>query len=218
MNRFIRGLVASVIMSLGGCSSGSGESTTATTGTGMSAKVASFDLVAERPQRFQVGLVDDANQSVLTGGAVGLSFRFMGRAEQSVKLPPSSSAEARFVPLAGQPDRPREQQPAFSSGATGVYRTDPVMFTDYGLWEVGVTAATTSGVKRATAFFKVEASSPLPRPGYRAPSTVNPLPGASGVSLTSIDSRADTTSNAVPDPELHSVTIAAALAAPGFRS
>ncbi len=202
-------LLTCVVLVLGACAD-AGQQAAPSTGSGMSVKVASFDLVTSRPQRFQVGLVDDHNRLVLNGGSVSLVLRPLNE-------PPASADRAivvgaKFVPLAGQaPGAP--DQPTFMASSSGVYRTDPLILTRPGFWQVEVTARTATGSKRATASFEVQATSVLPRPGDRAPATDNPLPGTTGVSLAAIDSRADERATEVPDPELHAMTIAGALRA-----
>ena len=195
---------------LGACASGA-QQAAPPTGSGVSAKVASFELVALRPQRFQVGLVDDHNRLVLSGGTVSLALRPPDR-QTGLSTDRSIVVAAKFVPLAGQ-TTPAPDQPTFIANSSGVYRTDPLILTDAGFWQVEVTAATVTGTKRATASFEVQATSVLPRPGDPAPDTDNPLPGATGVTLAAIDSRADEQSTTVPDPELHAITIAGALRA-----
>jgi hypothetical protein len=64
----------------------------------------------------------------------------------------------------------------------------------------------------ANAVFEVVAQSQLPAPGQPAPRTDTRLPGAPGVDLQSIDSRAKDGAP-VPDAALHSTSVAAALAA-----
>jgi hypothetical protein len=58
--------------------------------------------------------------------------------------------------------------------------------------------------------FYVAAEPQVPAPGEPAPRTVNPLPGSSDVPLRAIDSRA--TADSVPDTDLHSITVADAIA------
>lgn len=209
MTRHATILMTCSVLLLGACAGG-GQRAATPTGTGMSVKVASFDLVASRPQRFQVGLVDDHNNLVLSGGTVSLALRPLDERPGSTDR--SIDVAAEFVPLAGQ-NKPAPDSPAFADSPSGVYRTDPLTFIGAGLWQAEVTAATATGRKRATASFEVQATSNLPRPGDRAPGTDNLLPGAASVALSAIDSRADGQALSVPDPELHSITIAEALRA-----
>ena len=209
MTRHATILLTCFVLLLGACAGG-GQRAATPTGTGMSVKVASFDLVSGRPQRFQVGLVDDHDKLVLSGGKVTLALRPLDERPGSVDR--TIDVAAAFVPLAGQ-ITPAPDRPAFTDSSSGVYRTAPVTFTGAGFWQVEVTATTTTGTKRATASFEVQATSQLPRPGDRAPATDNRLPGATNVALSAIDSRADTHALAVPDPELHAITIAEALRA-----
>jgi hypothetical protein len=93
-----------------------------------------------------------------------------------------------------------------------VYAADPVNFDSPGFWGVRVKASIDGKDVAANAVFEVVAESQLPFPGQPAPRTDNPLPGAAGVDLQSIDSRAKGGA-AVPDQALHSTSIASALAA-----
>lgn len=205
----LRNVVVVVVLLVAGCAGGNGSSV-----EGMSLKVASFDLVAAKQQRFQIGLVDNTDQLVLVGGSVEVSFRQLVAEGQSAREDGASfDAPARFVPLAGEPEIAANARPTFTPGTAGVYRTEPISFPAAGFWQTDVTARTSHGLRRATATFEVAASSLLPRPGDRAPNTCNLLPGARDVSMRAIDSRAADDDATVPDPELHAVSIADALEA-----
>lgn len=177
---------------------------------GMSLKVASFDLVVGKPQRFQVGIVDDRDELVLVGGSVAVAFRYLGDGKGAETRPPSFDSVASFVPLAGQQALPPDVRPEFRPDITGVYRTDRITFPASGFWELDVSVIGRS--LRAVASFEVGTTSAVPRPGDRAPATQNPLPGSSDVPIRAIDSRARTSDDSVPDTELHRVSIAEALA------
>ncbi len=205
----LRNVVVVVVLFVAGCAGGNGAAV-----GGMSLKVASFDLVAAKQQRFNIGLVDNTDQLVLVGGSVDLSFRQLAAEGQAARQDSASfNAAARFVPLAGQPEISANEKPSFTPGTAGVYRTEPISFPAAGFWQVDVRARTSHGLRRATASFEVAVSSLLPRPGDRAPNTRNPLPSARDVSMRAIDSRAADEDPTVPDPELHAVSVADALAA-----
>ena len=176
------------------------------------AHVASYDLVAGRAQRFIVGLVD-IDQSLVGFGEVALAFSYLGTADEPLDDPrpgPIVTADYRLVPgqaPASDGDGPRVVS---SAQGTGVYGIDEVVFEEAGFWEVAVEAVVDGETRTATAAFEVAAESVIPAVGDQAPRTENPLPGADGVPATAIDSRADA-EGALPDPELHAMTVADAV-------
>ncbi len=176
-------------------------------------KVASFDLAAGRPQRFLVGLVRADNERLVGFGTVQLDFAFTGTKERPLASPrPGPSAQARFLPIPGSKADPSEAGPRFvePSAATGVYSAEPVTFSEPGFWQVSATARIDDTDYRADGRFEVLAKHQVPAVGDPAPRTQNPLAGQADVNPRSVDSRANATTP-VPDPELHSTTIAQAL-------
>ena len=179
------------------------------------AQVASYELVAGRAQRFLAALAGNGTGTVVSFGSVDLEFLYLGtRAEPLDPPQPKSTATATFFPVAGQQvdpatPGPREARP---SEGLGVYAADGVNFDTPGFWGVRVKARIGGRDVSSNAVFEVVAEPQLPFPGQPAPRTDNPLPGASGVDLASIDSRARDGAP-VPDGRLHSTSIAAALAA-----
>jgi hypothetical protein len=180
----------------------------------ISAEVASFDLAAGRDERFTVGFFAGDNR-VLAYGTVTLRFAFAGTAEapkrEVVAGPP---VEASYLPVAGQdvdPDSPGPRLVA-PSEARGVYGATGVRFDQPGIW--AVVAEGDAGGERFEfdAAFEVEAEPQVVAVGEPAPRTENPVAGTPGVDPGSIDSRA-ADGAAIPDPELHSTTVAGALAA-----
>lgn len=196
------------------CGNSGGGRAPASSGTdGIVTKVASFELTAGRPQRFLVGLVRADNERLVGFGTVQLDFAFTGTRERPLaSRRPGPSATASFLPIPGTTTDPSEPGPRFveASTATGVYSADPVTFSDPGFWQVRVTADLDGRDYRAEGRFEVLAKSEVPAVGDPAPRTSNPLAGQAGVNPRSIDSRADATTP-VPDPELHSTTVAQAL-------
>lgn len=180
------------------------------------AQVASFELVAGHDQRFLAALAGNGTGKVVSFGSVDLEFFYLGTREEPLDPPePRMEAEATFFPVAGQAvdagaeSGPREVNP---SEGLGVYAASPVRFDTAGFWGVSVKATIDGRAVSANAPFEVVAESQLPFPGTPAPRTEHPVAGAEGVDPVSIDSRAKD-GEAVPDPALHSTTVAAALAA-----
>lgn len=180
------------------------------------AQVASYELVAGHDQRFLAALAGNGTGKVVSFGSVDLQFFYLGTREEPVEPPePRMEAEATFFPVAGQAvegggdSGPREVNP---SEGLGVYAANPVRFDTAGFWGVSVKATIDGKDVSANAPFEVVAESQLPFPGTPAPRTEHPLPGAEGVDPVSIDSRAKD-GEPIPDPALHSTTIAAALEA-----
>lgn len=173
----------------------------------LNALVASFDLAAERPQRFAVGLVTNDEETVAHGDAA-MSFSFLGaEGADPVRGP---TATATWQPVAGTPDDDEQRHPSISDVA-GVYVARDVDFDRAGFWRVEITVDVAGQRLRADAAFEVLAGHALPAVGDDAPRTVQPL--AEGApDASAIDSRASAT-DPVPDPELHDMTVADAIAA-----
>ena len=108
------------------------------------AQVASYEIVAQRPQRVSVGLV--AGSGKLVGyGTVSMRFTPAGQAA-STNGEPDVVAVGRYVVVAGHETSNNTSGPRFISGSEGigVYRS-AVTFPQPGTWRVLVTA-TVSGV------------------------------------------------------------------------
>ena len=195
---------------LGACGSGGDGAERAE--EGLSAQVASYDLAVGGPQRFLVGLLTP-DQRLVAYGEARLSFAFAGTREAPVEPRPGPEVAATFRPVAGQPAPPADAGPTAvePSATVGVYATDDARFDRPGFWQV--TAAVRLGGKErtATAPFEVLERHRVPAPGDPAPRTENRRPGDPGAPATAVDSRAE--DGSVPDPELHSTTVADALAA-----
>jgi hypothetical protein len=216
----------------GGGGEGGGEgdaggraATTTPSGTGgkgeIAAQVANYELVAGRKQRFLTGLVSGKG-TVVSFGSVDVGFSYLGTKDAPVEAPqPAFTTTAEFLPIAGQTgtgksgggkEGPRVVRP---SEGVGVYKADGVEFDDAGYWRARVTAKIGGDDVRADTVFEVVASPRIPAPGMPAPRTENPTVSTAagdGAHDPSLDSRANA-DTALPDPELHSTTIAAAIAA-----
>lgn len=196
----------------GGGEAGGGRETPPA--AGIVAQVASYEPVAQREQRFIVGLFASDKAKLVSFGTVEFAFRYLGTRERRVEPPrPGPALAATFRPIPGQridaaSPGPRLVDP---SEGVGVYGADGVRFDAAGFWEVAVTARRDDRPASATSTFEVLAAPRVPFPGDPAPRTANPLPG-SGAAPAAVDSRARG-GEPLPDPELHSTTIAAAIAA-----
>ncbi|HEX2851479.1 MAG TPA: hypothetical protein VHN98_13035 [Acidimicrobiales bacterium] len=177
------------------------------------AQVASYDLFAGRPQRFLAALAGNGTGTLVGYGTVDLTFSYLGRksAGQPVE---KDTVKASYLPVAGQhldlsPAGPKEVKP---SDGIGVYEAMGVVFDSPGFWSVRVKAKVDGKDVAEDAAFEVADKPAVPFPGTPAPRTDNPTMSTPGVDLGSIESRAHGGA-AVPDPELHQTSIAAALAA-----
>ena len=179
---------------------------------GLNALVASYDLAAGRPQRFLVGLVTN-DQQLVSFGETQFSFSYLGDGEGAPPPEQGPEAVASWQPIPGQdlgavPDDP---QLVNGSEGTGVYAARQVIFDRAGFWQVDVEVQVAGQTKQAEAAFQVLAEPAIVAPSDAAPRTENHLPGAQGVPVKAVDSRADE-DGTVPDPELHQLTVAQALA------
>lgn len=218
--RFSRLLYVAVAVALAmlaaACSSGddSSEPPRADGSGGFSALPANFDLAVDSPQAFLVGIAGPEQRSVAYG-TVDVALAYLGPVGQPLDDPrPGPKATATFIPVAGTPPGTTIGVPQLLDGAAdtiGVYGTEPLAFPDAGYWEATVRFTTDGRDRTLTAAFEVLDRHRVPAVGDQAPETVNAVAGASGVPPIAIDSRA--ADGVIPDPELHRVTIADALAA-----
>lgn len=215
--RMVATVLAVALMSVGCSSGGDGAVASAGGPTSLAAQVASYEPVVGSAQRFLVGLV--ATEGRLVGyGRVRLAFRYDGARGATTSRPPAAAGpaatmEADYRLVAGQQAASDTTGPRFISGSegVGVYGAE-VAFDRAGFWTVTVTAVIDGSARTTEASFEVFAKSSIPFPGDAAPRTVNRLFGDPSVSAKSIDSRA-AADGSIPDPQLHSVTVADAIAA-----
>jgi hypothetical protein len=211
-------VVALALLAAACASSGDGEGSSGARrpgGGGLVAQVASYDVVAGRDGRFILGLLASDKTKVVSFGTVQLAFSYLGTKQARLERPEAAATvTASFLPIPGQRLDLSVPGPRYVEGSegTGAYAARDVRFERAGLWEVRATASLDGERRSATAAFEVLADSPIPAVGEPAPRTQNPLPGAPGTDPKSIDSRAGPT-EPIPDPELHSTTVAAAIAA-----
>ncbi len=179
------------------------------------AQVASYELVANRDQRFLAALAGSGSGRVVSFGSVGLQFFYLGTRSQPLDPPqPAATTTAAFLPIAGSRGDPAAPAPRAvkPSEGLGVYSAQPVRFDRAGFWGVTVKADVDGKPVSANAAFEVYETPRLPFPGQPAPRTENPLPGATGIDPVAIDSRAQG-GEPIPDAALHTTSVAAALAA-----
>jgi hypothetical protein len=223
--RFLALLLAVLALVAAACGGGGGdgeaqqadndrqENNQADADSPIAVQVASYELVANREQRFIVGAVGNSEPGLLSFGTVELAFSYMGTKERPAQppVPGPKGVTADFRPLPGQKIDASAPGPKLvePSQGVGVYAADDVRFDQAGFWQVELTAQRVGESKpdRASATFEVVAEPRLPAVGDPAPRTANPLPGAPGIDLAAIDSRARG-GEPLPDPELHSVSIA----------
>ena len=206
-------LVIIAVLTAAGC--GSPDASSEDDAGGLVAAVASYDIVAERPARFIVGLYTADQSQTLAYGTVSFSFTHLGDGDGSDAgdQPPVGPVDAVFLPIPGQNLDLDTSGPKLASGSetTGVYAAPDVEFERTGFWEVTVTASVDDRTETTTGAFEVLATSDVPAVGEPAPRTRQPLAGDPTVDPIAIDSRADA-DTPVPDPELHEITVADAIA------
>jgi hypothetical protein len=203
---------------LGACSAPSGPSTPSSRpgagATTVAAQVASFEVVATRPNRLLVALIAADNRWV-SFGSVTLSFSYLG--DRTTSAPPGVSlpdAAATFLPIPGTPDG-AGRQPALTnpSDGRGVYGVEAISFPRAGFWQLTAHGSLDDGSTiDAEAAFEVLSTPRIVGVGDMAPKSDNAVIGDAGVTPVSIDSRASD-GQPIPDPELHRTSIADAIAA-----
>lgn len=213
MNRRAAAVLLVVGAVLAACGSGS-SGTSAKTTNDLSVDVASYDVAIGPPSRITVG-VQTAGSKLVTYGTADLRFTYLGTEQAptatTVFTPPVT---ATYLPLPGttvpQPP-PTEPRAVLATEARGVYAAQAA-FDRAGFWGVEVSLQLAGQTHRGRAAFPVVAKHAVPAPGDPAPATDTLTISTPGVDKASIDSRAGT-GGEVPDPELHTTSLAAALAA-----
>lgn len=207
------GLAAVLVLAACGSNDDSGSTPATTVSQGrVAAMPANFDLAADSPQAFLLGLIGPEQESIAYG-TIDLAFAYTGPADQPLPEPrPGPTATATFLAVSGDQLDPATPGPqaVTASQARGVYATAPLTFADPGFWEVTATMRLDDVPVEATAAFEVLTDHQVPAVGDPAPRTNNPLAGDPTAAPTAIDSRAQG-DEPIPDPELHRRTIIAAL-------
>jgi len=174
--------------------------------------IVNYELVANTPNRFMVGLVLPDNRMVAYG-TVQMRFQPLDAAGQPTGQV-SEVVTGTYLPVPGtDPGDPAADPQAISPAtARGVYELEGVRFGGPGRWAVEVaTRVHDHGVIQGSATFDVLPEPKVPGVGEKAPASDNAVIGDPGVDPVSIDSRAQD-GGKIPDPELHRVSIADAIA------
>lgn len=202
-------LVAVVVSA---CAGGGRATSRPTAESGYSALAANFDLAANSAQPFLLGLAGP-DRVWVGGGTIKIDFAFLGPAGRPLPAArPGPSTTASFWPLGGADDVRVGPRLVGGVDTAGVYATEAIAFPHAGYWEATATFTIEGGTERVTAAFEVLDRHRVPAVGEPAPRTDHPVAGAVGIDPVTIDSRAGN-GEPIPDPELHTTTIAAALAA-----
>lgn len=209
-HRCLRGAVATAVALLSACSSGDSSSDT----KGFSVQVASYDLAVGRDQRVIAGVLVDGGAKLVSFGSMDFAFAYRGTKDKPLdRLRDGPRASAAFRPIPGQRlsgDAGTARIVGGSEGI-GIYAADAVRFDTAGIWQLTVTGKVGTRALSVKADFEVLERPAVPLPGEAAPRTENLLPGAEGAPVKAIDSRAEPDGR-VPDPALHTQTVAAAIA------
>ena len=181
-------------------------------GSQVVAQVATFQMVADRPGRLLMALLSADNRWV-SFGSVTFSFSYLG--DESGSPPPAvpmEDATAAFLPIPGSPvgvDLPPTL--TFPADGHGVYAANPVTFPRAGYWQVVASGELDDGTPfAADAAMEVLAAPTVISVGDVAPHSDNAVIGTADVPDAAIDSRA-ASGEPIPDPELHTTSIADAL-------
>jgi hypothetical protein len=207
------GRIVSIIMlvaSLWGCAAPAQSPN----GQGIVAEVASYQLVADQPGRLLVALLTADDRWVSFGG-VGMSFSYLGDGAGTASTGAvMADTTAVFLPIPGSPEGDgRAPTLTFPADGRGVYAVEPITFPRAGYWQVVAHGELENGSPfAADAALTVLDTPSVIAVGALAPHTDNPVIGDPGIAPHAIDSRA-IGGEPIPDPELHSTSIASAIEA-----
>src|SRR5438874_1802049 len=172
-----------------------------------SAEVGSTDLYAKAPQRFQIGVFRSSGQGVqlLTSGTIDIQITpFQGGPGTPLQ------GKAHYVGAPGTGADTGTPELTDPSTARGVYEFDGT-FDTAGVWQANVGFQVEGEPVSLSTEFQVSDKPELPAPGQQAFRTKN-LTVRSHVNPRSVDSRAQGGAS-IPDQDLHTDTIAGAIAA-----
>jgi hypothetical protein len=208
-------LVAGIVLVLAaGCGGSMTQAPSpASPGAGIVAEVASYRPVVDQPGRLLVALISGDNHW-LSFGSVDARFEYLGTGDGSpapgVTVGP---ATAGFLAIPGSPEGTgRAPTLTLPSDGRGVYAVETITFPMAGFWQVTASGRLEDGSTfEASAAFTVYDEPSTVTVGAMAPRSDNPISAAAGVPATAIDSRA-VTDGTIPDPELHAISIARAIA------
>lgn len=190
---------------------GSSPTPTGEGGTGLTVQVASYDVAVSPEARLIAGLLTPSNR-LIGGGEATMSFAYLGEQGASGQPEPGPTTTAHFLPLPGKEPGQELTRPTVLQGdaGVGVYETT-VALDRPGFWQVTVQAEVDGSTRQGSGAFQVLPEHLVPAVGDQALATQN-LTMDSEAPEVAIDSRAGSDGE-VPDPELHSTTVAQALEA-----
>jgi hypothetical protein len=209
--RLLAGTAALVLLAACG-GSGKSSSSGSAAKDNLVAEVASFDLTVGPPSRILVGLLTN-DQRFVVFGTVQFRFAYIGTKQDAKPAAYGEPVAANFLAIPGvSVPNPPPAEPQVESGSSGrgVYAA-AAGFPQAGFYQVEVSAKVLGKQRTATAAFAVNDKHAVPAVGQPALRTDNHTISSTDVPPAAIDSRAAT--GAIPDPELHQTTIAAAIAA-----
>ncbi len=184
--RIVLGLLAGGLLasSCGDDTARAPRTTAAAPGQAYGAQVASYDLAADGPQRFLVGLIG-ADNGLIVGGEVSLDFRYFGQNASETAAQADgelllSDVPAVFTVVADGVAPPDGDGPRIKEGneGVGVYEAADVEFDEPGFWQVIVNADLNGVSVKVSAAFEVAAEHRIVNTGEAAPRTVNLLESA----------------------------------------
>jgi hypothetical protein len=212
-HRSVIAALAALVLLTSACTGKNDQTPTPNPAEQMQAIFANYEAITGAPNRIEVGLVR-ADNSSLSYGTVQFHFSFIGTEANPTAPEPGPSATAKFLLVPGM-QASGQSQPSFTQPtvARGVYEAEGVKFDRAGFWAVDVIARLADGTSQtASTKFAVTDSPAYPAPGQKAPRTQNLTLSSKDVPASAIDSRALTGGKgAIPDPELHTTTIADAI-------
>jgi hypothetical protein len=176
------------------------------------AEVASFDLTVGPPSRILVGVLT-GDQRFVVYGTVQFRFAYLGTKQDNSPGAYGQAVDATFLAIPGSTvPTPAPSAPVATTGTDvkGVYAAN-AGFPKSGFYQVQVTAKLAGKSRTATSAFAVNEQHQVPGVGDVAPPVDNLTVASTDAPQAAIDSRAST--GAIPDPELHQTTVAAAVAA-----
>ncbi len=197
----------------GAATAPSGGSATSAAGPGVVAQVASYQLVVGHPGRLIVAILAADNRWV-SFGSVEMAFEYLGTQtstpDPNVAVAPET---AQFLPIPGTPSGSGAPALTAPADGRGLYGVESITFPAAGYWQVTSSGTLDDGTAfSADASFEVRAAPIVPEVGDAAVTSDNPVQGTPGIAPVSLDSRA-VNGDPIPDPELHRVSIADAVAA-----
>lgn len=159
------------------------------------AETASFEIVANQPERLMVGL-STTDGRVLQGGTV--RFQVYSTEQEAA----SFSVEAKYMAIPGRADGPAVATIGRPSQSIGVYVVPDVNFPKVGFWQIDIFDGNR---KLATTAAEVIAAARVPDVGHAAPRTKNPIAADADVPRQQLDSLSGPSGlgDELNDPEFH---------------